>query len=170
MEQVNRKCQVVLLDVNKINKHHNIWLNSNNLLINTTTSKPENLTAKYLYILSSEEIKEGDWVLDNNILCKALECFPSTVWCKKVISTTNPNLLSPICEKHKSMVTNVDERCTCKGFGNYLAKINQDFINKYISEYNKGNIIKEVMVEYERCVEPHLVTMSSKEYFIPKKR
>lgn len=152
MEQVNRKCQVVLLETelkyddnkyitylsNRVGKML-YFGNLNNDFYNTNDAKH-----KHLYILSSEEIKKENWVIDNNILCKAIEDFPSTTWCNKVIATTDFILSLP--------------------------KINQDFINKYISEYNKGNIIKEVMIEYINKYEVLIGDHGRNNPLIPKLR
>jgi len=83
---------------------------------------------QHLYFLSDEEIKEGDWYMTE---------IPHTIWQydrnkglssgrgwnKKIIATTDKSLNLP----HTS----------------------DSFIEKYVEEYNKGNIITEVMVEYE---------------------
>lgn len=77
-----------------------------------------------LYILSEEPIKENDWVIDkkdNILFLSGINTDNQLHW--KVIGTTNTSLNLP--------------------------NIPQDFINHYISEYNKGNIIEEVEVEYE---------------------
>lgn len=95
----------------------------------------------HLYITSNDEIKEDEWCLiDNNVgqstgfqvlKCEKIE---SDGWyyfqdfktgrCSKIIATTNPEL-------HKDGVD----------------KIDLDFIEEYITEYNKGMMIKEVNVE-----------------------
>ena len=89
----------------------------------------------FIYILSDDEIKEGDWCLDtvNNILFISdgnSKLHKSTD--KKIIATTDTSLLL-----HSD-------------FDSYnLPQPSQQFIEKYIESYNKGEIITDVLVEYE---------------------
>lgn len=93
-----------------------------------------------LYIVSDEEIKEGDWFIANQAPRKCIRIDSNTscpyitlqkdeeighfkTWHNIVIASTNPSLNLP--------------------------QPSQSFIDKYISEYNKGNIITDIMVEYE---------------------
>ena len=105
--------------------------------------------AQHLYIISDDEIKDGDYFLADNrlnttsnkglpnwVLCKCTKVKNSWVycneipdeghngdWCKKIIATTDESLNLP--------------------------QPSQQFIQKYIEEYNKGNIITDVLVEYD---------------------
>ncbi len=99
------------------------------------------INPQHLYITSSDEIKEDDWCIhthknlpENTQLRKNIYGTIGSVigrkeyvalYCKKIIATTDPEL-------HKDGV----------------AKIGLPFIEKYITEYNKGMMIKEVNVEY----------------------
>ena len=104
-----------------------------------------------LYFLSDEEIKEGDWFIfgynlendyeggkdykiTNNDVIQCLEIKDNKYIihkegnteienCKKIIATTDVSLGLP--------------------------QPSQQFIQKYIEEYNKGNVITDVLVEYE---------------------
>jgi len=110
------------------------------------TIKPFN--GYHLYIVSDEEIKEGDWIMDTNNqpyqvqgkeiikLCNSNKLIKSL---NKIIATTDSSLI----KEHDDTVPYPKMRNT----GIYL--IPQDFIKHYIKEYNKGNIITDVMVEYE---------------------
>lgn len=150
-----KKCKVVMLPTNeKVNR--GIWLRSakfgtGQYLFNNMITGPVHSNEKYqhLYILSDEEIKEGDWVIINNehirqvskttciidSRCLEVNGFNAVVKtaCKKIIATT-----------HKSIFP--EETKDCIG---WYPQPSQSFIEKYIEEYNKGNIITEVMVEYE---------------------
>ena len=95
-----------------------------------------------LYIISDDEIKLFDWVYNNkeNIveqitsitqLIFVLEENKENQTFKKVIATTNVSLDLPQPSKQ--------------------------FIEKYIEEYNKGNVITDVLIEYE--------LISNEEYF-----
>ncbi len=97
--------------------------------------------AQHLYILSNEEIKEGDWYFANNNIFRADDIFnegnnPNIHKYPKIIATTNPELM--------------DNNVLCNDI--QLPQIPQSFIEKYISEYNKENKIKWVDVEYEEIV------------------
>jgi hypothetical protein len=93
---------------------------------------------QHLYFLSDEEIKEGDWFYDscfgvNNGIYKHLKGFINKT-SKKIIATTDNLLVPSIVEPRLGM---------------YLPQPSESFIEKYIEKYNKGEQIKEVMVEYE---------------------
>lgn len=100
---------------------------------------------QHLYIISNDEIKEGDLFInkENNIK----ECFLN----KGDILDTNGNLwLSMHC--HKIIAT------TDTSLNSYISKsINkhnpfpqpsEPFIQIFVDNYNKGNIITDIMVEY----------------------
>ena len=102
----------------------------------------------HLYALSNDEIKLFDWVYNNkeNIveqinsktqLIFVLEENKENQTFKKIIATTNKTLSQ----------TNRTE----------IPQPSQQFIQKYIEEYNRGNIITDVLVEYE--------LISNEEYF-----
>lgn len=88
--------------------------------------------SQHLYITSDEEIKEGDcWIYSkplNEIHFLTKAGYPKNnpkYWLKdiyKVIASTDPTLNLP--------------------------QPSPQFIQKHIEEYNKGNVINEVMVEY----------------------
>ena len=93
---------------------------------------------QHLYIISDDEIKLFDWVYNNkeNIveqitsitqLIFVLEENKENQTFKKVIATTNVSLDLPQPSKQ--------------------------FIEKYIEEYNNGNIITDIKVEYKRVFE-----------------
>ena len=93
------KRQVVMLPTNQravnkgdivLNSGHSMFIASNDMRPNTAIS--DYYKSQHLYILSDEEIKEGDWVIPS----------PMPYWgcadnCKKIIATTDKslNLTSP---------------------------------------------------------------------------
>ena len=85
----------------------------------------EPIKAQHLYIISDDEIKEGDWIMhaDKNIFLHNLPCGNNLHWWIKIIATTDTSLNLP--------------------------QPSQQFIEKYIQAYNKGEIITDVLVEYE---------------------
>lgn len=87
------------------------------------------INCQHLYFLSDEKIKEGDWYLtfqNGSVIGEPRKCEDSSydfTNCKKIIATTDESLNLP--------------------------QPSQSFLQKYVKEYNKGNIITKVMVEYE---------------------
>ena len=84
------------------------------------------ISYQHLYITSNEEIKESDHYLkpnDNSVWIRSKNSNIITIGSKKIIATTDESLGLP--------------------------QLSQQFIEKYIEEYNKGNIISEGLVEVE---------------------
>lgn len=95
---------------------------------------PNQRQGQHLYIISDDDIKEGDWfinLLDNSIHQATNWIYVST--CKKIIATTDTSLTIP----------------THYGMDEELPQPSQQFIEKYIESYNKSEIITDVLVEYE---------------------
>jgi hypothetical protein len=84
------------------------------------------------------------------------KCYIGILGCKKhkIIATTDTSLGNYIWKQtnKKSKPYNVQQNieATKKVFIP-LPQPSQQFIEKYIEEYNKGNIITDVLVEYELC-------------------
>ena len=127
----------------------------------------EDYIGHHLYIISDDEIKEGDWFLSDSRGTKqeppkyrveqcikvengwifghieGMEVGHNPDWSKQIIATTEASLeivskgINPVYEQ--------------------LPQPSQQFIEKYIEEYNKGNVITDVLVEYE--------LISNEEYF-----
>lgn len=123
-----KKCKLIML---LTNEKASLKLGQNGLLVNNTFGYDSHFTNQYLYFLSDEEIKDGDMCInsfDNKIWrYKTIPC-PLPYWgnkktLKKIIASTDISLKLP--------------------------EIQECFINTFIEQYNKGNIIKEVSVEYE---------------------
>lgn len=101
---------------------------------------------QHLYFLSDEEIKEGDWYFSGNRYEeKELSQFQvgvsSTEYykeqgIKKIIASNNPEL-KEIHQNHNDFDSVFE-----------LPRPSNSFIQKFVEEYNSGNIIEEVMVEY----------------------
>ena len=141
-----KKAQVIMLPTENESRFHLFTGNKPGLY-----SYPEIVSAipknpycvnQHLYIVSDDEIKEGDWYLDNIPKYYVIEQ-ANEDWCltkdhKKIIATTDTSLIESI-----EMI----------GTGStYLFKLpqpSQQFIEKYIESYNKGEVITNVLVEYE---------------------
>lgn len=106
--------------------------------------------AQHLCIISDDEIKEGDKVFDNHrkviLECpdKDNEVFYklSKHRYKKIIATTDISL-----NKKHDCDCGATTYEGCSQCLEILPQPSQQFIEKFIEEYNKGNIITEVFVE-----------------------
>jgi hypothetical protein len=107
---------------------------------------------QHLYILSNEEIKEGDWFMRTHLIGVPIDGVPTKAnefvakkqsylgdYIMKIIATTDPSLLV----KHNDVYNGLTTPPLCS-----LPSPSPAFIEKYVSEYNKGNRIYDVMVEY----------------------
>jgi hypothetical protein len=103
-----------------------------------------NIISQHLYILSNDEIKENDFrysfIQKNVSLSKEIdiEYYKSMGYqFKKIIATTDMSLKVFMWNPPNNMVD-----------GEYsLPQIPQSFIEYFISEYNKGNLISKVLIE-----------------------
>ena len=117
---------------------------------------------QHLYIISDEKIKKGDWFIANQGIFQCLEVvdgdypykvsnqynnneiqYQSKHWLgKKIIATTNKNLIIKYDERFEDVTINKNS------LNQELPQPSQEFIQQYIEEYNKGNVITKVEVEY----------------------
>lgn len=138
-----KKAQVVMLPHNNINTTITKYL-PNTLSLNNDRLAPH--TNQHLYIISDDEIKNSDWVLfsyyrENGMLFKFIE---KNEW-------GSSKLYNPITKKEEWYGNMFEYRkiIATTDISLNLAKTSQEFVEKYIEEYNKGNVIKDVLVEYE---------------------
>jgi hypothetical protein len=100
--------------------------------------------ANHLYILSNDEIKEGDWYYNerlNQVFQAIRNSGYNTVDKEfKIIATTDSSLFDIISngEPNPNDTTQI-----------LLPQLPQSFIEYFIIEYNKGNVITKVLVEVE---------------------
>lgn len=130
-----------------------------------------NKNGQHLYIISNEDIKEGDWyvsyMLDISDLSNILTV-PDTIkkanfnntnkfiielyskYCKKIIATTDESLKidNDITNQTSVIWDKRDIERVIVG-SKSLPKPSDSFISKYIEEYNAGRTIANVLVEYE---------------------
>lgn len=90
---------------------------------------------QHLYFLSDDEIKEDD--------------VKSTDW----FINLKDNSLFQVLDDEMIVIKNVKKIITSTDKSLGLSEPSKEWIEYYISEYNKGNIITEVMVEYENDIE-----------------
>jgi hypothetical protein len=120
----------------------------------SNTPMKTSLPIQHLYLISDDEIKEGDWYynsLYNTIhQCNNKERHRTVIYlnnklekvrCKKIIATTDKLLQSKQVIGRDSIGIIYNEL--------YLPRPSQQFIEKYIESYNKGEVITDVLVEYE---------------------
>lgn len=148
-----KKAKVVMLPTDEAKLH----IQQNKLFWNHVELLHEGehwdaIKPQHLYVISDEEIKDNDWFIKMNnysgkptlyqeckqpfMNSKWLNC-PDVIDCFKVIATTDTSLQYAIDKSPYPMEI----------YG--LPQPSQQFINKFISEYNKGNVITDVLVEYD---------------------
>ena len=96
-----------------------------------------NTINKHLYITSDEDIEECDWIITENSkdICMVGTNYGRLENAKKVIATTDESLNLPL--------------------------IPQSFIENYIKEYNKGNVIENIEIEIEPINQPEAFKIKS---------
>ena len=128
-----------------------ISLNKNNLLINRDiyTIGQDDEIYQHLHIVNNDTIQENDWFIGDNASLKKCTLnnagninfkggwYSGSSNCKKVIATTDITL--------KRVV----------GIGTFapLPQLSKEWIEYFISEYNKENVTTDVLVEYEEFFE-----------------
>jgi hypothetical protein len=101
---------------------------------------------QHLYIISDDEIKEGDWYLDTTLeqVIRANINSDHNVYigsCKKIIATTNAiPFVTPSNEN-----SGIYKYCV-------LPQPSESFIKAYIEAYNNGNVIEDVLIEVEKTL------------------
>lgn len=127
-----QECDVVMLETSKTNNLNDIVLNSNKTRLATlnplTIDSKQPCTNQHLYILSNDEIKEGDWCISMNLAYKKpFQCtnllYAKEYNCKKILATTDTSLKLP--------------------------QIPTTFIQQYIDAYNNGNVIEKCLMKVE---------------------
>lgn len=164
----NERNIVMLPTKEKAIYHGQPWLHGNKLHYHTGSVDgvtEQEITSGYckpqhLYVLSDDEIKEGDWYLANKALLKN----NTPVWvirkCNKIINGwlesnsnvgqgDNPNW-------SKKIIATTNSSLKIVGYEPYyefplisLPQIPLSFIQYFVEQYNVDNIITKVMVEYE---------------------
>jgi hypothetical protein len=123
----------------------------------------KNWEYQHLYILSNDEIKKDNWYLFDNMINKADTDYSLEVGkfikAKKIIASTNSSLSINQCDGCNAGIpvnkNNIHEAAypsgsmVCQKHKYEFPKLPLHFIEYYVNEYNKGNVIKEVMIEYK---------------------
>ncbi len=136
---MTKKHKVLLIDC----KSSHLWLQNSKLYFNNEfESYNSNQTIpKQLIIISDDEIKENDWFMYNGndgwMLCLAKKGYIQGIEEYKIISSSNPQL-KQIIPRHNDFDSEYQ-----------LPLIPKSFIEYFIADYTKGNIIEEVEIEID---------------------
>ena len=139
-----KKAKVVMLPTNQKTKYLMVYSDvekTKGKLILNGLKNDEYKEYQHLYIISDDEIKEGDWFynIHSKIVGRAAFNSGKDELAKKIIATTTDTSLYI----HQKETVSLPERVF------YLPQPSQQFIQKFVEEYNKGNVITDVLVEYE---------------------
>jgi len=149
--EVKKKCQIHLIETNS--EKPTLVLNSRVLqFANGYNPKDcsrgiDPLLGYHLYITNDEEIKEGDWVLSkHHIEGKILSN-------KLIIYKANKNFILNYYVRdtkiHQKIIASTDKLVIEENCNNFILQPSFQFVKKYISEYNKKNIITEALISYD---------------------
>jgi len=138
-----KRAKAILLPHNDINTKITKYL-PNTISLNNDISAPH--TNQHLYIILNDDIKDGKYAVDlqNNKIVTFTDIYRigrNAKRFKKIIATTDTSL-------HIPFVTPGNEELDIYEY-NILPEPSQQFIKKYIECYNKGEIITNILVEYE---------------------
>jgi hypothetical protein len=152
-----QECDIIMLPTDENSMLH---LTKDNHLIDVFSgvfSKENKYYGKnqHLYILSNEKIEKGDWFYDSRDKILSNNPLAITHFSKKVIVTTDSSLKVYYDLVGKNGLSQLRQKS--------LQEIPQSFIEYFINEYNKGNVIKKVLVEVE-CKNVQIYPKSGKEF------
>ena len=161
-----KKAKVVMLSTNEPSKIGNLATYQKRSLAKVIKEgiNPKDSTLQFwnLYIISDDEIKENNTHFYNPHSGQLHISGNHTDYiainkngCKKIIATTDESLYFKDTNKNPKQYMG---SYMSMSLGENLPQPSQQFIQKYIEEYNKGNVITDVLVEYE--------LVSNEEYFL----
>ena len=151
-----KKAKIIMLPTNQKTKYLMVYSDvekTKGKLILNGLKNDEYKEYQNIYIISDDKIKGSDYCYSykTNKIVKSTcdvsrEANKNIGFWKKVIATTDTSLYI-----HQKETISLPERVF------YLPQPSQQFIQKFVEEYNRGNIITDVLVEYE--------LISNEEYF-----
>ena len=151
-----KKCKVVMLSTNEKAQKGQLAI-LNNRLITIMSEFQIFAKPKHLYITSDEEIKEGDWVMLNYRIGKSIDkalpaclqnAFHNADFWNAENKTQNLGNKPIIATTDTSLRRMGADGIVDIALGLEISYIPESFIKYFIEEYNKGNVITKVMVEY----------------------
>lgn len=106
--------------------------------------------AQHLYIISDDEIKKGDWFINEQYFLE--EKVELAIWQHngKIIPNSNPKKI--VATTDKSLTISKDG---FEGKNWLLNQIHESFINTFIKNYNNGTPITKVNLEMELIPNPN---------------
>ena len=160
-----KKCKIVMLSTNEPSKIGNLATYQKRSLAKVIKEgiNPIGSTVQFwnLYIISDDEIKENNTHFYNPHSGQLHISGNHTDYiainkngCKKIIATTDESLYFKDTNKNPKQYMG---SYISMSLGENLPQPSQQFIQKYIEEYNKGNIITDVLVEYEYLLDDRAV-------------
>ena len=145
-----KKCKIVMLSTNEPSKIGNLATYQKRSLSKVIKEgvNPKDSTVQFwnLYITSDEEIKEGGWVIANQAPRKCIRIETKNTSCP-YITLQDGEEVGHFQTWHNIIIASTDTNLN-------LPQPSQQFIEKYIESYNKGEIITDVLVEYN-CGDSH---------------
>lgn len=153
-----REAKVVLLETQKSNIC--TYCDDNILELYAEPINKSKYKPYHIYISTDEEIKEDDWVIEGieqmaplyiskiekNDLKRCFENWENKS-CRKIIASTDDSLIIKYDGK-----TSINKDWN----GKLLPKITDEFIEYYIEQYNKANVIEDiVLVKLEKDTDIH---------------
>ena len=123
--KMKKKCKIVMLSTNITSNTEVLHIESGGRMIR--------FNSYHLYIISDDEIKEGDWCVTN---LNKMEKFNSP-WKGEIEISYK--------QETRKIIASTDSSLN-------LPNISEEFIKLYIEKYNSGNPIDEIEVEYEEFV------------------
>jgi len=153
--KTTKKAQVIMLPHNNINTKITLYKTASGkpLNLSTNTDILSYHTNQYLYILTDDEIKEGDWVLSKLNEIVLLKSNYTNFNYKKIIATTDTSLKIKTMSLHGKAILEIS-----------LPQLSQQFIEQYIESYNKGEIITNILVEYEKINIGSIINVSKRNH------
>lgn len=148
LSQINENYILVLLPSDKKATSIGKYVDTNELVFNQINKDIPRGKMQYLYILSNDEIKEGDWCFDLELkrIFKSHKDFKRKVnEFKKIIYTTDDSLKVNSCVDFmdcKHDCANGQHPCISES---KLPEPSKEFIIEYIKMYNEQNSIKRVI-------------------------
>lgn len=145
---MKKQCQFIILPTDKASRIQNV--NNEVFLADTNIESCGVQKAQHIYIISDDEIKQGDWFYCSKSN-EYIKCYEKTS-CesdKKIIATSNPELH----KKWTPIPVNINDE---RGYIMDVPCISPSSLEHIIPKYTKGE--NTVMVEYEDCMGVEITT------------
>lgn len=137
--------EVLILSTNKLTS---LFLSDDKKTISSTDMNVVSNNGIHLYILSDEEIKEGDWFYTGKHIRQCEKDDLNSLGC-----TSFTGVAFLFIQPHfKKIIATTDKYLAIRPYISF-PKPSPQFIQKFVKEWNNGNKIEWIDVEYEKkCV------------------